>query len=251
MSFEYMSWPLQKAQPWQTHEGEGIVLFYLPSAFNDPVTVQRKADLFDWALRENCRILRVDPLWFKVHVFLFADPVSMGEALEAGPMEGGAAQLHSITVNDCSTPEGLRCHAVHELAHVVTMNLFAFALSGFLMEGIAVYVQNAVPETAFVNLGLGWEAPNITMEEPLALLLETDDFDYAHAGAFVTYLVEQDTEDLDYLKALCRISENLLWLSYGRRIERAVRAVYDMSLEELEACWRRAAMEPRDDTSRT
>lgn len=248
MDLVYMSEPLQKALPWLTYEGEGSVLFYLPGEANTLSTVQRKAALFDWALRENYRILHVEPLWFKVHVFLFPDAASLAEAMEWDePMEGGAAQIHSITLTDHPVPEELHCLAVHELAHVLTLNLFGWDLPGFLTEGLAVYAQNAVPETAFVNLGVGWDALAISMEEPLGALMETPEFNYGHAGAYIGYLVTPDTDNLDKLKALCRVIENLHWLPHSTRFARAIRAVYDVALEELEAAGRQTESERKQE----
>ena len=237
MNFVYMSEPLQKAQPWQILEGKSIVLFYLPNAGNDIAGVQHKLQILEWSLQASCRALQVDALWFKVHVFLFSDAASHSAALEwEEPYKGGSAQIHSITLVDGLTSEHLECLTVHEFAHVVTMNIFGCDIPGFLMEGIAVYAQNAVPETAFVNSGD--EPLSITMEESLGALMETIEFDYSHAGAFIGFLVERNGGNLYEVKALCRIIEALHWMPNSIRVDRTIRAIYDLSLEEVEAEWR-------------
>lgn len=246
---------LRRTHHWQVAEGRGVSVYYLPGRSNRPILLKRKIDAFDWALRQVYRVLQVQPLAFKVPIFLFRDPASLGKILGTGePFDGGMTLIKTVLISDTrllTVPE-LKCLAVHELTHVVGHyrlggNTLGIPTPAFFKEGLAVYTQNAVPETAFTTEGA--PAPHITMKQPLRTIVEADsrEFDYSHAGAFIGYLAMLDGGEADRLKAfLNAISTWQVGDKPGGpgshtqlvRVERACQSVYGMSLSELEAAWR-------------
>ena len=238
---------IASAQCWREAEADGVILHYLPDR-NPPDVISDKADRFDKALRQNLALFQVEPLSFKVRIYLFPDAVAHGEALgESGPAGFAQALYHGASMVDSTWedqgPEqwGLKYLAVHEQAHVVhwqgLYGLYYPRMPTLFSEGGAVWAQNQVAETAFVSFGA--DAPGITDDRSIrTLLAEGWGFDYDHAGAYYGYLLDRVGGGMDAMKAFMRRLSLAPGEHDDERVDAAMQAVYGLSLEEMELEWR-------------
>ena len=240
---------IASAQNWHRAEGSGVVLHYLPEE-NPPDVITDKVERFNWALCQNYALFQVEPLDFKVRIYLFPDAAAHGQALgQGGPEEGAQALYHGASMvnstwEDSGAEEwGLKYLAVHEQAHVVhwkqMYGLYYPLMPNLFSEGGAVWAQNQVPDTAFATCG--GDAPAITEERSLRTLLEEGwGFDYSHVGAFYGYMIARPQGGMDNMKAFMRRLSQTLDQDDAVRVDTALRAIYGLSLEEIEAEWRSA-----------
>jgi hypothetical protein len=232
---------LKAAYPWQQAEGQRVIVFYPRGKSQGEIakTVQG----CDWALEQVCRVLEVQPPSFKVGVFWFPDENLLRRVVR--DTIDSPAYAHDREISTAyATWQQMRVAVVHELAHVVIRNRIAGGMDpcALLGEGMASFVQNAVPETAWRNVG--GALPRLTTSIPLHTLARDEVFrelagsdTYAHACAFVRYLINR--YGLAKVKQLCRETARGSWQGdTAEHFASAVRKVLGPSLAQLEQEWR-------------
>lgn len=154
----------------------------------------------------------------------------------AGGLAFGADNVLLITVDPASFDRHLP-GVTHELAHLlvaeVTFNCFG-DLPRWLDEGLAVYAEGAVPAGQRRALD---EA--VAQDELISLRSLNSSFPAGHTGAILSYAQSRsivayllDTYGWDKMRDLLAV------FAEGAAYEDAIRRVYNLNLDQLEAAWR-------------
>jgi hypothetical protein len=244
---------MKAALPWERAEGQKVTIYYPTD--KSPEEVAEIVRGCDRILEPIYRKLEVEPLPFKVDLFLFPDD-RVHRWVVGGEDPEGTAYAHDRAISTVYDVWPLiHCTVAHELTHVVIEQQIARDLPSFLNEGLATYVQFSVARSAYELEGE--TPPRRRTQIPLRTLVRGTVFwdreqavemgghgraHYDHAAAFVQYLIER--YGLDRMKQLCQE-----WAQATRPVffpedespsfVRIFEKVYGLPLNEVEDRWRK------------
>jgi hypothetical protein len=229
---------------WRSVEGERVVIFYPREKSAEELT--EILDGCDAVLAQLQDRLKVEPLPFKIYVFLFPDQ-KLHIHLVRPPGNPADGYSHDDSISLVFAPWSEICNTIaHELCHVLRAQRITKKLSGLLDEGLATYMSYQLFPTE------DWP-PAVTMPTSLRVLARYDVFFegqhvkapefapydyYVHAHAFVGYMIER--YGLEKFKRLCCNAGTTTPAEAGERLANAVQDIYGLSLKELEQQWRQA-----------
>ncbi|HLV79121.1 MAG TPA: Clp protease N-terminal domain-containing protein [Chthonomonadaceae bacterium] len=236
--------------PWRSAAGERVVVF-TPRQRTSKAAIQEIVRECDRTLIEVTTALEVRPLPFKVLVFLFGDPALHHRFVGTEqPLCSGYAYEDSISLQYAPW-DTISATVAHEFCHVLCEQRIAKDLIGLLDEGLARYVESQV--LVYQTIPMASDQAAVRLPIPLRILARpevfyewrdapdtdfTSDACYAHAHAFVGYLIAR--AGIGPFKELCRAVQKEPDGHPGRRLAEGIREVYGISLKEMERQWRQA-----------
>ncbi len=233
---------LQAARLWQRMAGERVVVFArLTTKPDELAEIVRESDA---TLERATQLLEVEPLAFKLGIFLFADQQEHRDILEIK-----TNQAEGYAHGDCLTSavaswEQLQGIIPHEIGHVLREQRITSKAVAFLDEGLAVYVNAKLfPQKT--------HAPLISVPHTLHVLAHyyifynwlyaqqpdySSDHYYSHAHGFVRFLIQ--SLGIKAFKQFMKEAGEDKSEDAGERLENAAKKVYEVSLTQLETEWR-------------
>lgn len=234
---------------WKRSSGERCHVYH--SGARDELEMRKLAEACDRLIERAGAVLEVEPLRFKVGVFVFDTAEAHAEAIGKHYWER-AAYSHgdgiSILYGPWQECEGM---VAHEFGHVYRYQRIARSVPALLDEGLAEYVAGRIAPDGAIH------PPKIGFGEPLAAMANEAFFRiaiysnapmlqpwrsdvnkgrYSGAHSLAKYLIE--TEGIEKYKQLCRAFEKTQPDDYPAALDTSVRQVYGYPLEVLEKDWR-------------
>jgi hypothetical protein len=236
----------QACLPWRRMPGERVVVFYTKR--RDRQQVEEIVRGADACLRDVQDLLNLEPLTFKVWLFLCQDQEQHRKLVhhnrdKTAPMAGGYAHHDSISLVYSGWDE-IAGAVAHEFCHVVRRHRITPELLGILDEGLSTYVtEKLYPRYTTPAITL---VPNLQIVANTAVFFEWTRTDkpalysrycYQHAHALADYLISR--YGLPQYYTLCREVAASKEPTEGRKLAAAVEKVYGSSLTVVERSWRR------------
>jgi hypothetical protein len=242
---------LRACLPWRRKKGKRVDLFYPAGGFGSGPDETVAA--LDSALDRVAAALDLGPLDFRLPVYVFPDAerlhasVGTRDSLAAA---GGFSHNDAVSLASCDL-HTLCARAAHEFAHVYRYQFVTRELSGLLDEGLACYVEHSLFGTYLDHgpLPVSWRTMaryTVFYEWQYTSRAEYDSHQsYAYAYSVAAYLIQAYGLE-KYLELCGTVVADQEHLA-GEMLADAIQEVYGVSIEELEAGWRRLFVDAQAD----